>query len=100
MQKTSAVNELADAVNLISPVQADLELAEAHSLERLGYFEGLRESFFAWRNAAEVPNPNGKVLQFNNIVTNTGGRFSASGREFSAPYTFVTLSILISSFSF
>lgn len=87
LQKTSAVNELADAVNLISPVQADLELAEAHSLARLGYFEGLRESFFAWRNAAEIPNPNGKVVQFNNIVTNTGGNFAASGREFSAPFT-------------
>ena len=98
LQKTSAVNELADAVNLISPVQADLELAEAHSLARLGYFEGLRESFFAWRNAAEIPNPNGKILQFNNIVTNTGGSFSSSGREFSAPYTFVALLILSSIF--
>jgi len=87
LQKTSAVNELADAVNLISPVQADLVRAEAHSLARLGYFEGLRASFFAWRNAAEIPNPNGKVVQFNNIVTNTGSNFAASGREFSAPYT-------------
>ncbi|CAG5079013.1 Oidioi.mRNA.OKI2018_I69.PAR.g9146.t1.cds [Oikopleura dioica] len=85
LQKSSAVNELADAVNLISPVQADLDLAEAHSLARLGYFEGLRESFFAWRNAPEIPNSQGKVIQFNNIVSNNGG-FAASGREFSAPY--------------
>ena len=83
------MNELADAVNLISPVQADLELAEAHSLAQLGYYEGLRESFFAWRNAAEIPSSGGKIVQFNNIVTNTGGSLAPSGREFSAPYTFV-----------